>query len=152
MICAFGVTSLMVSAQETSLANSGNNPPKRLIFKAEMPTADKTELFEVTGTGGAIFSASNKSDGSPSSYDHNLKVTISLVTNKKPGTYNLVFYSGGDIKYAATYNNSELNVYYPIEWYESITKKLEQAFAARKKVQLRVVQNTDGYREGTLIF
>ena len=39
---------------------------------------------------------------------------------------------------AATYSDGTLNIYYPVAVYDDIRTKLEQAFAARKKVTVKV--------------
>lgn len=124
------------------------------IFKNQNPPEDKTEIIDIIGAGSAAFSASNTADGSSSSYNHSLRITIGLTTpaNVK-GTYQLVFYSVQEnIPYAAAAQDGVMTVYYPISMYEGIKQRLDQSFAARKKVQLKVVQKTNGYREGTLMF
>jgi len=124
------------------------------IFKNQNPPEDKTEIIDIIGAGSATFSVSNTADGSSSSYNHSMKITIGLTTPANiKSTYQLVFYSASEnIPYAATTLDGVMTVYYPISMYEGIKQRLDQSFAARKKVQLKVVQKTNGYREGTLMF
>lgn len=124
------------------------------LFKIQNVTEDKTEIIDIVGSGSASFSASNVADGSSSSYNHSLRITLTLTTpSNVKGTYQLVFYSNGEkIPYAAGSADGVVAVFYPVNMYEGIKQKLDQSFAARKKVQLKVVQKTNGYREGTLMF
>lgn len=124
------------------------------LFKIQNVTEDKTEIIDVIGSGTASFSASNVADGSSSSYKHSLRITLTLTTPATvKGTYQLVFYSIGDnIPYAAVSADGVVAIFYPLSMYEGIKHKLDQTFAARKKVQLKVVLKTNGYREGTLQF
>jgi hypothetical protein len=132
---------------------TGSNGGTRIAFKAQNPSQDKTDILTVTGVDGAVFTTSNTADGTPNSYNHNLRITVSLVTNVKSSRYQLVFYSSGeDMPYAAATDNNVVSVYFPVSAYESIKQKLDQSLAARKTVQLKVTQKTDGYREGTLVF
>jgi hypothetical protein len=68
-------------------------------------------------------------------------------------SFQLVFYSDPTgLPQAASYKEGFLNIYYPISFYDGIREKLEQAIANKKKVYVKVVQKTNGYREGSLIF
>ena len=53
--------------------------------------------------------------------------------------------------YAAEVSNNVYSIYFPVTMYSEIREKLDQAFAARKKVKVKVLQGKNGYREGTLI-
>ncbi|MBK9382375.1 MAG: hypothetical protein IPN39_13750 [Chitinophagaceae bacterium] len=124
------------------------------VFKNQNPAEDKTELIDIIGTGSAAFSASNTADGSTASYKHSLKITLALSTPASvKGSYQLVFYTiYENIPYAAATEGGVVTVFYPISMYDGIKQKLDQSFAAKKKVQLKVIQKTNGYREGTLMF
>lgn len=124
------------------------------LFKIQNVTEDKTEVIDIIGTSNASFSASNTADGSSSSYKHSLRITLSLSTPSNiKGNYQLIFYSTGEsIPYAAASIDGIVAVFYPMSMYEGIKQRLDQSFAAKKKVQLKVVQKTNGYREGTLMF
>lgn len=114
---------------------------------------DKIDLIEVTGIGTSAFSTSNTFDGTTSSYKHSLKITVGLLTSgaNKEG-FQLVFYSPTElIPYAANSDAGVTYVYYPISLYDAIKLKLDQSFAAKKKVQLKVTQKKDGFREGVLV-
>jgi hypothetical protein len=130
---------------------SSRNPDK--VFVPVNPSQDKTDLFEITGIGNVIYTTSNVADATANSYKHSLKITIELFTTKnKTGNYQLIFSSPEEkIPYSASFVNDMLNIYYPLSVYEGIREKLDQAFAAKKKVQIKVIQKTNGYREGTLI-
>ncbi len=147
--CTVCLVSAFAMAQNESLAGSTS----KAMYKAQNPAQDKTDIFEVTGTGGATFTTTNISDGTSSSYKHSLRIILALITKDNKGHVNLVFYTEGDnMPYAAASENGALNVYYPRSMYESIKEKLDQWIAAKKKIQIKVIQKTDGYREGTLIF
>jgi len=134
--------------------NAGMAPGSRAMYKAQNPAQDKTDIFEITGTSGATFTASNISDGTSNSYRHSLRITLALATKEnKGGNINLVFYTEGEsMPYAAASENGALNIYYPRSMYESIKEKLDQSVITKKRVQLKVIQKADGFREGTLIF
>lgn len=127
---------------------------RKPAFKARQPQEDKSEIFEVAGLGQTTYTASNTEDGSVKSYDHQLRIVVSLNTvGNKASSCQLVFYSAGDkIQQAASADNGQVNVYYPVSVYESVRSRLEQALTARKKVQVKITQKTNGYREGVLMF
>lgn len=147
----------MVSAQpnETSPTKLLIDGSGQRVFKVyNNPLQDKTDQFEIQGLGGTTFTASNTSDGTTDSYKHSLQIVVTLIPANKAGNNNfrLIFYSLNDnIQQAATYSDGTLNIYFPEAVYEDIKSKLEQAFAARKKVTVKVIQKPNGYREGTLI-
>ena len=153
-VCILCLISSFVQAQPTESARTNIIDGKsQLMFKPIKLNKEMTEIFEVTGTGGATFTSSNTADGSVKSFDHALRITLTLTTNSKAGSFQLVFYpESEDMPYAAINNNGNLSIYYPINLYESIKQKLDQYLNARKKVQLKIVQRTDGFREGSLIF
>jgi len=124
------------------------------LFKIQNVTEDKTEIIDIINTSNASFSASNMADGSAASYKHSLKITLSLSTPATvKGSYQLVFYTiNENIPYAAATEGGVVTVFYPMSMYDGIKQKLDQSFAAKKKVQLKVIQKTNGYREGTLMF
>lgn len=126
---------------------------KEKAFVAYKPTKETTDIFDVTGTGNVVYTTANYSDGTPNSFKHTLTITVALYTAKnRTGNYQLAFYSPDDkIPYSAIFLNDALTIYYPISLYESISKKLDDAVAGRKKIQVKVVQKPNGYREGTLI-
>jgi hypothetical protein len=126
----------------------------RASFKVHNPQQDKTDMLIVTGIGSVSFATSNTSDGTSNSYYHSQRITMPLqVSSVKPVNVSLIFYSSGDkIPYAATSGDEGVNVYYPINLYEEIKQRLEQSLSAKKKVQLKVTQKTDGFREAVLLF
>ncbi len=130
-----------------------NEKPMKRMFKPKNPVEDKTDLFDVSGLGGTVFTASNKSDGTTNSYNHTQKITLSLIlANSKSQNFQLVFYSREEeTPYAAEETGGIVSVYFPISMYDEIKQKLDQSITARKKVQVKVIQKKDGYREGTLI-
>ncbi len=154
-LCIALIGSASVSAQEGDDKNSRIKPNIQKVFKVyNNPTKDKTDQLEIQGIGGTTFTASNTSDGTAESYKHSLQIIVALTPVNKTGNnnYQLIFYSPTDnIQQAATYSDGTLNIYYPVAVYDDIKTKLEQAFAARKKVMVKVIQKTTGYREGTLI-
>jgi hypothetical protein len=160
-ICGLGLVMSSVLAQ-TGVTGStkGNNDfltgdVKDSKIKAKNNImVDESEVLNITGISGSSFTVSNIADGTEKSYNHDLRVVISLnIAENKTEKYQIVFYSSQDkIPFAVANEISVFSVYYPISLYESIKTRLEQSVAARKKVQLKVVRKTNGYREGTLIF
>ncbi|HYC40131.1 MAG TPA: hypothetical protein VEB63_06540 [Chitinophagaceae bacterium] len=160
-VCGMGLFISSLQAQLGTVSESGNTDMKMTVdvrdskIKARNNvTGDESETLNVTGIGGSVFTVSNQADGTDKSYDHNLRVVLSLnLAENKTEKYQLVFYSEGEkLPFAVASEISTFSVYYPISMYESIRQKLEQSLAARKKVQLKVIRKADGYREGTLIF
>jgi hypothetical protein len=141
--------------KDPGLIIPGSGPvANRTQFKVRNPSEDKTEVFDVTGTGGAVFASSNTADGTANSFKHSLRINLALiVANSKGNNFQLVFYSESEnIPFAASAENGMFSVYYPMSMYESIKQKLDQYLASKKKIQLKVIQKTNGYREGTLTF
>lgn len=127
----------------------------RIIFKGDAILKDKLEEYQIAGIGTTSFKASNTVDGTANSFNHSLLIQVTLVPMNKASIngVNLVFYSPNDnIGHAASFKDGYLNIYYPVALYQSLRDKLEQAIAAKKKVTVKVIQKTDGYREGTLVF
>ncbi len=124
------------------------------VFKIQNPAEDKTGIVTITGLAGATFTASNTADGSANSYQHAMRITLGLQpADNKLGNFQVVFYTETEkIPYAVTESEGMTSIYYPLSVYEGIRQRLEQAVAARKKVQVKVIQKKDGYREGSLIF
>jgi hypothetical protein len=141
-------------AQQTdSYFSPENQAPK--VFKIRTFTKETDEQFEIQGIGGTTFTTSNTIDGTANSYKHSLQIVVGLIPVNKTGniSFQLTFYSPNDnIQQAAIYADGKVNVYFPEAVYEDIRTKLEQAFAAKKKVTLKVIQKKEGYREGTLVF
>ena len=152
------VTVLALTAFSQPTDGNGNRSGMRAFKVYNNPSSDKTDQFEIQSVGGTTFMASNTADGTTNSYNHTLQINMSLVpvkTNSTPSNANfqLIFYSESQqIQQAATYADGSLSIYYPISFYDGVREKLEQAFAARKKVYVKVVQKPNGYREGTLVF
>lgn len=155
VLCIALVGTVSVSAQEGDATNARTKTFVQQVFKVyNNPTQDKTDQFEIQGIGGTTFTSSNTTDGTINSYKHSLQILVTLTPVNKTGNnnYQLIFYSPNDnMQQAATYSNGTLNIYYPVAVYDDIKTKLEQAFAARKKVTVKVIQKTNGYREGTLV-
>jgi len=157
-ICVFVFGALSVSAQPTENTNSSSTKTPVVgerVFKIyNAPTKDVTEQFEISGIGTTTFQASNIADGTINSYKHNMQIKMTLIPVKTGNNnFQLIFYQEYEhIQQAATYADGVLNIYYPIAMYEGIKQKLDQYLAAKKKVFVKVVQLTNGYREGTLIF
>ena len=158
-LCIALLFSFFASAQndaQTSLRESMREKEKERVFKVyNNPAQDKTEQFEIQGLGGITFTASNTADGTINSYKHSLQVNVTLLAAGKyyNENFQLIFYSESqNIQQAASYNDAVLNIFYPVSLYQSIKEKLDQSFAARKKVYVKVIQKTNGYREGSLIF
>jgi hypothetical protein len=156
MLLMTGIFSLNAGAQsekDPNVFQSGGVLTKR-AFKTDLPAADKTENFEVKAVSGVTISTSNTADGSQNSYKHALRITMDLMmSDVKAGNYRLVFYSEGEnIPFAVSRQDGFVSIYYPVSIYSDIREKLDQAFASRKKVTIKVTEKTTGYREGILVF
>jgi len=146
--------SISAAAQPTDATNISRADAGFRRFKPINPLTDKTDQVDITGMGAATFTTSNKADGTTNSYKHAQKISITLIpAGGKAGSYQLIFYpESEEVPYAAVYNEGTLNIYYPINLFTTIRATLEQAFAAKKKVSVKVIQKADGYREGKLVF
>jgi hypothetical protein len=153
------VVLLSVNAQKSEVFESAGEIKtaegqlQKRQFKANNPEMEEVAIFDLTGINGTTFSSSNISDGSSNSYKHSQKITMAMgVVTSKPLKVNIVFYSTNDkIPYASSITQGELQVFYPIEMYSDIRTRLEQAFSAKKKVQLKTTAKPDGYRESSLM-
>lgn len=149
-ICMLCAGALTVSAQSSEIVPG--TVGERVFKVYNNPAQDKTDQFDITGIGGTTFTASNTADGTAKSYDHSVQVIVDLSTNKAGTKFQLNFYSSANnIQQAASAADGTVNIYYPIELYDAVRTRLEQALAARKKVTVKVIQKTNGYREGTLV-
>lgn len=149
-ICMLCAGALAVSAQSSEIVPG--TVGERVFKVYNNPAQDKTDQFDITGIGGTTFTASNTADGTAKSFDHSVQIIVTLTTNKAGTNFQLNFYSSAkNIQQAATAADGTVNIYYPVELYDAVRTRLEQALAARKKVTVKVIQKTNGYREGTLV-
>ena len=154
LFVSFSTFAQSTSVSDAISAKAENNYARPLKFEPINPANDKTDQVEITGLGAATFTTSNIADGSLNSYKHSQKISISLnPLVGKTGSYQLIFYPESDhIQYAASSDNGVVSIYYPLNLFTVIKGTLEQSFAAKKKVTVKVIQKADGYREGTLVF
>ena len=150
--CVLLVNSSFLSAQPV-LTTEDVMPVKNMSKRGNVVKEDKISVSEVTGVGSSSFSTSNIYDGTVNSYKHSLKITMALLTSGTPKeNFQLVFYSPEDkIAYVANSDAGTTYVYYPVSLYDAIKQKLDQSFANKKRVQIKVTQKTDGFREAILI-
>jgi hypothetical protein len=146
---------IIAQKEETifSAKNVDNNA--KLLYKSGIVTEDKAEVLSITGFGTNVsFTASNVGDGTSNSFNHIQRVSLPLlVAGGKPANVQLVFYSPGEkIPFTVVATEGAVTVYYLIDLYDDIKKRLTDAFAARKKVQLKVDLKKDGFREAVLTF
>lgn len=149
------VVYVSAQAQETLSDTRIMDRSSGVLFKQGLVTEDKSETFTITGIGNNVtFSASNYSDGTANSFNHLQKVTLPItVTYNTPIKVQLVFYAPGDkIPHTAMWTNEGVTVFYNMDFYDEIKKRLSDALAAKKKVQLQVIIKKDGYREASLLF
>jgi hypothetical protein len=127
---------------------------QKRAFKVAQPTEDRAELIDVVGIGQTTYTASNVMDGTVKSFEHSMRILVTLNTGgSKPVACQLVFHSAAEkIQQAASAEKGTVSIYYPLSVYESMRSRLEQALAVRKKVQVKVTLKTTGFREGVIIF
>lgn len=140
--------------KEAEISIVNGTAVKTRQFTPVYPQTDKEEAIDIRSVGGASFSTSNQSDGTLRSFRHNLKVTLELVAaDAKAGKIKLTFYGEGEnIPYAFKKEGDITHVYFPVVIYDDIKARLDQSFAARKKVTLKLVEKTTGFREAELNF
>jgi hypothetical protein len=74
-----------------------------------------------------------------------------IAANK--GVFQIVFYNNSDlVPYSIEKEGLVNSVFIPVSFFDIVRAKLEQAVAAKKKVQLKVSSKKDGYREAVLQF
>ena len=115
---------------------------------------DKTDLLDITGIAGTVFTSMNYSNFGSRNTNHTYKITLSVLTgSNKAGGYQLVFPPEGEtISAAVEAQNGITSIYFPMNTYQALSQKLEQSLTSKKKIQLKIIQNPSGYREGILIF
>jgi hypothetical protein len=140
-----GGNSVFINKTQQKQAEALNNRKK---------TEDKLEVIDVTGLGGSVFSIMNYPDVSAKAGNHSLKITLSLLTGTtRTGGYQLVFLPENEkTTYAVETQNSVTSIFFPMSVFNVINQKLEQQISNKKKVQLKITQNPNGYREGVLVF
>jgi hypothetical protein len=115
---------------------------------------DKLNMIEITGVGGSVFSTMNYPDISTKISTPSLKITLLLLTGvNKAGGYQLVFSPESErTAYAVETQTGITSIFFPMHTFEIINQKLDQYIASKKKVQLKITQNPNGFREGVLTF
>jgi hypothetical protein len=121
---------------------------EELIFKPSRLASSVNETFELTILGSPTFSVSNLADGTLSSYQHTTRLTYPLQLINGKGEYKLVFYGAGEkVPYSVFTENGITTIYMPFFIHDYFKSKVDQALAARKKVQLKISLSTSGLRE-----
>jgi hypothetical protein len=154
MICSLSVMGQQTETVTDEMFSNGQGGFRKPAFKARQPTEDKSEIYDVTGIGQTTYLASNTMDGTIASYEHSIRIQVGLTTPAAKGmNCQLIFYGPNEkVQQAVSSDNGAVSIYYPIAVYESMRSRLEQALAARKKIQVKVALKTNGYREGVLVF
>lgn len=116
-------------------------------------TEDKLETLDITGLGGSVFTTMNYPDVGVQTSNAVLKITLSVLTGPtKSAGYQLVFSPETEkTPFAVETKSGVTSVYFPLNTFEILNHKLEQAIAQKKKVQLKITQNPNGYREAVLV-
>jgi hypothetical protein len=124
-------------------------------YYALHPKEDRSLAIEITGLPGMSFSVTNTADGSAAGmgYNHSENIVISLQTNVKDTSYQLVFYSEKEnFQKIMSEEGNTRSVFYPMSMYADIKQKLEQSISLKKKVQLKLTLRKEGYSEAKLLF
>ena len=159
MAVIFITATAFSQASETILNANGEVKVKGKTVQTELLSSrnkgdDKTDLLDITGIGATVFTSLNFSNNVPRNVNHTYKITLAIFTgaNKTSG-YQLVFPPEGDaIPIAIEAQNGITSIYFPMNTYAALSQKFEQSLAAKKRIQLKIIQNPSGYREGVLIF
>lgn len=143
------------NTQMTDAVSGSSNGSQKISYKMNSAIKENTlDQFDIQSIGGTTFTASNTANGTANSFLHNLQINVTLLPTNKTlkSSIQLIFYSTPVNIYQAAYNNDGvIAVFFPMSMYDGIKKSLEESIAAKKKVVVKVVQKTDGYREGTLV-
>ena len=157
--CVSGIAFSQTTDAQTFSANGatadGKGKQKQMeALKATNANENKIDLLEITGLNGLVFNSMNYPDVSSRGISHSMKITLSLLTGATKATgYQLVFFPANEtIQYAVETQNGTTSINLSMNTFETIQQKLEQYLAAKKKVQLKITQNPNGYREGLVIF
>lgn len=123
-----------------------------MLFKAAKVNSPQQEVLDILGWGTPSFAVSNVADGSLESYTHTLRVTYSLQVGGNRTGYQVVFYGLNDkIPYAISQEGNLTSIFMPYQVHDQMKAKVEQALAARRKVQLKLNIMPSGLREATWV-
>lgn len=127
---------------------------QQLALKSRNTKDDKVTIVEVTGMGGGSFSTMNYPDGSSRNNNLSIRTVIKLVVaNVSQGSYLMAFYSENEKPlHAVEQSGTETIIYYPLSLYEPIKQKAEQILSQKKKFQIKITTNSDGFTEATVIY
>ena len=147
----FLVQNLFISHGQSQLTNETFSLTKdEMLFKAARVSSPQQEVLDVVGLGLPIFSVSNIADGTSASFLHNLRIAYPLQIGGGRNGFQLIFYGINDkIPYAVAQEGDLTSVYLPYQVHEHLKGRIEQALAARRKVQLKINLLPSGLREAT---
>lgn len=155
LVLLFTITYNVFSQSNEKNPGATDNDAMRakMAANAQRPDEDKSDVVEISGTGNISFKVSNLTDGTVNAYNHSHLIFLPLITTSGKMNYQFVFYGVHDkLLYSVETEGSKTTIYYPIGMYDEIKKKLEQSMNQKKKVVMKLVQKTDGYRECVLQF
>lgn len=127
---------------------------QQYALKSRNVKDDKVSIVDITGISGGSFSTMNYPDGSSRNNNISLKTVVKLTAaNANSGSYQLVFYSENDRPlHVVDQAGTETSIFYPISLYEPMRQKLEQVLVQKKKFQIKITTNADGYKEALLSY
>lgn len=112
---------------------------------------DKIEIIEVSGYNSSSFSTMNYPDASSRSSSQLVsRINVKLVTNKTE-SYHFVFFPDNErVGYSIDRQNGVTSIFYPLSMYQYIIGKMDQVITSKKKLQLKLISNPNGYKEAIL--
>jgi hypothetical protein len=86
------------------------------------------------------------------SYNHSKRITLEITTSNNT-EHEVVFYTSEEkIPFVYSSLTGKSTIYYHMSMYDDIKQKFDQSMTAKKKIQLRIIEKTTGFREVSLIF
>jgi hypothetical protein len=138
--------------RQASNNSSKENEKLQLALRSKPPASDKTQVLDVVGIRQSIFTVSNTADGTVESYNHSKRITLEITASNNT-EHEVVFYTPEEkIPFVYSSLTGKSTIYYPMSMYDDIKQKFDQSMTAKKKIQLRIIEKTTGFREVSLIF
>lgn len=124
---------------------------ENMIFKPNRSGLDNVEVIEVIALGTPSVKVSNTADGTYSSYEHSIRITYPMVLSGGKTGYLLCFYGTTEkIPYAVETKGGVTTLFFPMATHDMLKSRIEQMLIQKKKVPIKITQQSDGYSEALL--